>query len=319
MGWTTIANITGPAGPVGPVKVSVDADNAAMLGGDGGIFAGREVIVVEEGAEPSSAPEGVLVVVVAAPKAPPVPLVASVVQEPGWRVTVLDCDGVGPWTIHYDSRVPVADEQVLAWPVSRQFTPAGYPFSPALSSYSAPPESVGVTITDSTGRTVTHAEEVGGITDFTLEPCVPPKNLTYQLRINGGILLQCPDAELDMYAYWMDSVNTAGTNIANEKGYKAWAMEQYFVQTGWREITIWDMNEPDPKTKITKQHYVNSNGTRTAVEDVPQGTVAEVLAWVGDDPVRAETAFAAETQPEVGRNRTTLLDGINKVWTIPTI
>jgi len=38
--------------------------------------------------------------------------------------------------------------------------------------------------------------------------------------------------------------------------------------------------------------------------DVPQGTAADVLAWVGDDPARAQAALDAEY---VGANRSTLI------------
>lgn len=38
--------------------------------------------------------------------------------------------------------------------------------------------------------------------------------------------------------------------------------------------------------------------------DVPEGTIADVLNWVGDDPARASQALEAE---EAGQNRSTLI------------
>lgn len=40
---------------------------------------------------------------------------------------------------------------------------------------------------------------------------------------------------------------------------------------------------------------------------VPSGTVAEILAWVGDDPLRAVAARIVE---ERGKNRKSLLDAL---------
>lgn len=40
------------------------------------------------------------------------------------------------------------------------------------------------------------------------------------------------------------------------------------------------------------------------VEQVPGGTIAEVLAWVGNDPGRAQAAYEAE---QGGSRRVTLL------------
>jgi len=39
-------------------------------------------------------------------------------------------------------------------------------------------------------------------------------------------------------------------------------------------------------------------------EDVPEGTIATVLDWVGDDPARAQQAYDAE---QAGQQRSTLL------------
>lgn len=47
-------------------------------------------------------------------------------------------------------------------------------------------------------------------------------------------------------------------------------------------------------------------------EEVPQGTIAEVLAWVGDDPARAQAALDAEN---AGAGRTTLLNQLKVLVT----
>jgi hypothetical protein len=44
--------------------------------------------------------------------------------------------------------------------------------------------------------------------------------------------------------------------------------------------------------------------------DVPQGTIAEVLAWVGDDPGRARAALDAE---RAGQNRSTLINQLEAI------
>lgn len=44
--------------------------------------------------------------------------------------------------------------------------------------------------------------------------------------------------------------------------------------------------------------------------DVPQGTIAEVLDWVDEDPDRAEHALAAEFQ---GQNRSTLINQLEAI------
>lgn len=47
----------------------------------------------------------------------------------------------------------------------------------------------------------------------------------------------------------------------------------------------------------------------TTVTDVPDGTVEEVLAWVGDDPARAAAALEAEQDRDTPR--VTLIDHLN--------
>lgn len=44
--------------------------------------------------------------------------------------------------------------------------------------------------------------------------------------------------------------------------------------------------------------------TGPSPESVPTGTIADVLAWVGEDPARAQAAYDVEV---AGQNRSTLL------------
>lgn len=41
--------------------------------------------------------------------------------------------------------------------------------------------------------------------------------------------------------------------------------------------------------------------------EVPEGTIGDILAWVGDDPARAELALDAEL---AGKRRKTLVDAL---------
>lgn len=41
--------------------------------------------------------------------------------------------------------------------------------------------------------------------------------------------------------------------------------------------------------------------------EVPEGTIGDILAWVGDDPARAELALQAELE---GKRRKTLVDAL---------
>lgn len=52
-------------------------------------------------------------------------------------------------------------------------------------------------------------------------------------------------------------------------------------------------------------HYENRRYTRLPEPSVPDGTVAEILAWVGDDEHRAEEALQAEL---AGKRRKSLVD-----------
>lgn len=52
-----------------------------------------------------------------------------------------------------------------------------------------------------------------------------------------------------------------------------------------------------------------------ADEPVPAGNMDVVLAWVGDDPARAEAAREAERE---GKGRTTLIEALDKITAEPT-
>lgn len=54
----------------------------------------------------------------------------------------------------------------------------------------------------------------------------------------------------------------------------------------------------------------------TDLTDVPAGTVDEVIAWIGDDPERAQAALDAEDQRD--KPRTTLTDHARSVLNNPT-
>lgn len=48
----------------------------------------------------------------------------------------------------------------------------------------------------------------------------------------------------------------------------------------------------------------------TEEQAVPEGSIKEVLAWVGDDATKAETALSAE---QVGEKRTTLISKLSAI------
>jgi hypothetical protein len=50
-------------------------------------------------------------------------------------------------------------------------------------------------------------------------------------------------------------------------------------------------------------------GFQRRPEVVPEGSVAEVLEWVGDSPLRASEALEAE---QAGQQRTTLVEELEK-------
>lgn len=55
---------------------------------------------------------------------------------------------------------------------------------------------------------------------------------------------------------------------------------------------------------IGRKHYKLLD----APQVVPEGNIAEVLEWVGDDPKRRRLALEAE---QAGKQRTTLLDALS--------
>lgn len=78
-------------------------------------------------------------------------------------------------------------------------------------------------------------------------------------------------------------------------------MARFYYARTHREVEI-----PDDRAHEYdgRKHY-----TRLDPEplEVPDGTIGDVLAWVGNDPARAEAALAAEM---AGRRRKTLVDAL---------
>lgn len=60
-------------------------------------------------------------------------------------------------------------------------------------------------------------------------------------------------------------------------------------------------------TRIRAFRRANHRWTEHATIEVPDGTVAEVLEWVGDDPERRDAARAAEL---AGKRRKGILDAL---------
>ena len=75
-------------------------------------------------------------------------------------------------------------------------------------------------------------------------------------------------------------------------------MTRFYYARTKREVEI-----PDD---IAHEYEGRKHYTRLDPPDeVPEGTIAEVLEWVGDDEERRKAALLAEEQ---GKQRTTLLD-----------
>jgi hypothetical protein len=66
-----------------------------------------------------------------------------------------------------------------------------------------------------------------------------------------------------------------------------------------------DPNRPEPETEEAEAEAPAEPG-----EQVPDGTISEVLAWVGEDQDRARAAIAAEQE---GRVRSTLINKLEQV------
>jgi hypothetical protein len=62
------------------------------------------------------------------------------------------------------------------------------------------------------------------------------------------------------------------------------------------------IGEPGKRIELPAGNYNTS--------DVPKGTIAEVLAWAGDDPVRRVTALIAE-QGATGKRRKGIIDALS--------
>jgi hypothetical protein len=64
------------------------------------------------------------------------------------------------------------------------------------------------------------------------------------------------------------------------------------------------------RTRLLAPRRVEPAPTAIAVEAPPEGTVSEVLAWVGDDAGRAQQALEAE---QAGKQRATLISELQRL------
>lgn len=78
-------------------------------------------------------------------------------------------------------------------------------------------------------------------------------------------------------------------------------MARFYYARTHREVEI-----PD---HLADQYDGRKHYTRI-VDEVPDGTIGDVLAWVGDDPSRAEQALEVELS---GKKRRTLIDALDQV------
>lgn len=78
-------------------------------------------------------------------------------------------------------------------------------------------------------------------------------------------------------------------------------MARFYYARTHREVEI-----PDD---IADQYDGRKHYTRLSekVPTVPDGTIGDILAWVGEDPYRAELALEAE---KAGKRRKTLMDAL---------
>ena len=74
----------------------------------------------------------------------------------------------------------------------------------------------------------------------------------------------------------------------------------YYARTH-REVEIPDERAHEYEGR---RHYTR---IEEAPLEVPEGTIGDILAWVGDDPARAEAALDAEL---AGKRRKTLVESL---------
>ena len=72
-----------------------------------------------------------------------------------------------------------------------------------------------------------------------------------------------------------------------------------------------EVKEPAPGAVPAESTPVEEETPTETVDEVPDGTAEDVLAWVGDDPARAALAFTAEQSRE--KPRKTLLASLEKI------
>lgn len=68
----------------------------------------------------------------------------------------------------------------------------------------------------------------------------------------------------------------------------------------------------EPKGRTAPDAGSGSSG-RPKQADVPDGDIADVLNWVGEDAARAKVAIAVENKKDADDRRTSLLDKLEKI------
>jgi hypothetical protein len=87
-------------------------------------------------------------------------------------------------------------------------------------------------------------------------------------------------------------------------GLLPWGARDYWQGIGFRP-------SPPPEPVNPTRDPALTDAASGAAEVPPDGTVTQVAEWVGDDPVRARSALAAEERRDAPR--TTLVDQLQRV------
>jgi hypothetical protein len=118
----------------------------------------------------------------------------------------------------------------------------------------------------------------------------------------------------------MPHVKRRGIRFATEEETAAWS-----ARNGRGELAVaepapaaapegtLEVREPapaGPPSSAEPVQEVTGEESGAADGDVPDGSAADVLAWVGDDPARAKAAAATE---RAGKGRKTLLADLDKI------
>lgn len=108
------------------------------------------------------------------------------------------------------------------------------------------------------------------------------------------------DEPTDREFVWMEHADDGVT----QPGLVPWGARDYWQGIGW------EPSAPPEPVNPTRDPVLTDAGVRAA-EQPPDGTVAEVTEWVGDDPARADAALGAEKRRDTPR--TTLVDALARV------